>query len=53
VTTETKSGPWTIEGGYGTITIDLSPDGMIWDSDRRRPTLDGSRNATIPRSFKP
>jgi hypothetical protein len=37
VTTETKSGPWTIEGGYGTITVDLSPDGMVWDSDRQRP----------------
>jgi hypothetical protein len=36
VTTETKSGPWTTEGGYVTIAVDVSPDGMIWDNDRQR-----------------
>jgi hypothetical protein len=36
VTTDTASGRWTIESGYGTITVDVSPDGMIWDNDRQR-----------------
>jgi hypothetical protein len=33
---QSASGPWTVEGGYGTISVDLSPAGMIWDEDRQR-----------------
>jgi hypothetical protein len=37
MTTDIAKGPWTIEGGYGTVVVDLSPEGMIWDRDRQRP----------------